>query len=355
MKDVDFYLTYAHSARNRSMYISTLIAATAGGLAELLGARLEYAVIVCFVAAVGSEVLAANRYRRPPAHKQQRSIIFSSRRREVIQTLSSAAALLIVTLLRIPRLEAAVIERKLIQATSGPPPYDRANVLIRSVLENNIRLSPRGMEIVKKQLSPNLVPTDPTQPAPDHESIPANLTYADLEGYNIYNATGVKLRLPIKRVVVLGGFYRVDATLYVPWGSTVGQSRTQSGLRADNFLPNAPAIFSFAGDVDRDAFVAHLTGALGSGLPPSFIERDNSSSKLAVFDVTVSNLKQTLDGIIWAEVLFDHCFITYNGGPVLLKNVTFKDCQFSARNIFAQSVVETIRNYENNPVTLTFP
>lgn len=98
-----------------------------------------------------------------------------------------------------------------------------------------------------------------------------------------------------------------------------------------------------------------MSALLGSGVPPNFIQRDNSSSKLAVFEVTVSNLKQALDGIIWAEVIFDHCEITYNGAPILLKNVSFKDCHFSAGNVLAQSVIETIRSYGDHPITLTFP
>src|SRR5579864_404943 len=147
MKDVDFYLTYAHSSRHRAMYISVLVGASAGATAEIAGASLEHAVIACVVGSAISEVLAATLYAKP-SHKEERAIVASPQRRALIPALVAAAVMFVLSLLKIPRLEAAAIERKLIQATEGPPPYHKANAIIRTVLDNNIRLSAKGLEIV---------------------------------------------------------------------------------------------------------------------------------------------------------------------------------------------------------------
>jgi hypothetical protein len=52
----------------------------------------------------------------------------------------------------------------------------------------------------------------------------------------------------------------------------------------------------------------------------------DTDSHVIVRDSTVENLDQTLDGITWINVQFDHSMIKLNGGPFTLVNVAFKDC-----------------------------
>jgi hypothetical protein len=52
----------------------------------------------------------------------------------------------------------------------------------------------------------------------------------------------------------------------------------------------------------------------------------DSNSKVIVRNSIVENLDQTLDGITWINVQFQHSMVKVKGGPVTLINVSFKDC-----------------------------
>lgn len=271
--------------------------------------------------------------------------------------LQAASFIAFVLSLRLPHVEAAVVERKLIEATAGPPPYDKANELIRSAIHHNVSVSLKSIEVAKRQVARNLT----AESVPRQEEDSANSTFAQLDAYAIYRMTGVKLSIPLPRVVVLSGIYAINETIDVNWGPLIGLDRARSGIRAVDFKKTkGSAIFSYEGQGERDAYVAHMTvSSTTSGNPvvppPAFIHRDNSSSKLAVFDVTVSDLWQALDGIIWVDVAFDRCHIAYGGGPVLMKEVTFNDCEFASENNAASAVLEQIRLQSPKPITLTIP
>jgi hypothetical protein len=49
-------------------------------------------------------------------------------------------------------------------------------------------------------------------------------------------------------------------------------------------------------------------------------------SKVVIRNGTVENIDQTLDGIVWENVQFQHSMIKLRGGPFTLVNVSFKDC-----------------------------
>ena len=52
----------------------------------------------------------------------------------------------------------------------------------------------------------------------------------------------------------------------------------------------------------------------------------DANSKVIVRNSNVENLDQTLDGITWINVQFQHSMIRVKGGQVTLINVSFKDC-----------------------------
>jgi hypothetical protein len=68
-----------------------------------------------------------------------------------------------------------------------------------------------------------------------------------------------------------------------------------------------------------------MPGASEVFLPPS--SRD-MSDEVKVSGLTISGAAQTLDGIIWKDVTFVGTRVRYERGPVSLKNVRFKKCNF---------------------------
>jgi hypothetical protein len=365
MSNLDYYLLEDHAARRRTTLVGAAVGAALGIVLQGLGLSLNVTALVCFAAAGVVEITGVITYRQV-IRKARTPAPVMSFRRELLQGALSAAAILILALLRIPRLEAAIWERKLIQATAGLPPYDKANEIVQSAIESDVAIGLKSVDTARLQIFPHLTAANPPvgpPPAvtlsPAQEKGSANFTSVQLDVYTIYRLTGVKLN-PLLRALILSGIYSVDATLHVNWGPIIGLSRAHSGLREVDFKNTyGNSVFQYEGGEDRDAYVAHLTAAsVRSGspvTPPAFIQRDNSSSRLAVFDVSLSDLAQTLDDIIWADVTFDRCYITYRGGPLQIKDVTFRNCDFIADNESAQAVLEQIKLQGEKPVTIWHP
>jgi len=353
MTKLDYYLTQDHAARQRTMLISVSVGALAGMLAELLGAAFNVAVVVCVLTVGGLEIIRAVSYAPPVRKIIQSSADFQETRRYLLGLVYSAVGCLAVAFWASPRVE-AMVERKLREATAGDPPYDKANKLIKSALQNDIRINSATVEIVRRKVAG----THSRVTGDVQASV--NLTLAQLDAYQIYVLTGIKLNV-VPRAVFLSAYtYSVNDTIRVNWGPNIGEDRSRATINAVDFnRAQSPAIFSYEGGGSRDAFVSHLTATStmsgGAFVPPAFIQRDSSPSKLAVFDVTVLNLSQALDDIIWVNVTFDRCRINYQGGRLQLKWVTFKDCQFNSENESARAILDRIRQQGTNSMTWGIP
>jgi hypothetical protein len=119
MNNIDFYLTHAHSARRRIMYMSVATGAFIGGVAQFLEVPFNHAVIACVAATGLVEIIGAFRYVEPD-RKGQRAVAVLPVRRDLIRAAFSAAAMLLLSLLRIPHMGELVFERKLQQASGDP-------------------------------------------------------------------------------------------------------------------------------------------------------------------------------------------------------------------------------------------
>jgi len=82
-----------------------------------------------------------------------------------------------------------------------------------------------------------------------------------------------------------------------------------------------------------------------------------SSSSVVVRNATVENLDQTLDGITWINVEFQHSMIRVNSGPFALVNATFKDCDFRWLPLGGQAgmeLLDRINKANGKPVTFAY-
>jgi hypothetical protein len=66
---------------------------------------------------------------------------------------------------------------------------------------------------------------------------------------------------------------------------------------------------------------------------------DVGTGSAVVAETTIVNSGQTLDRIYWIRTIFENARIRYNGGPLFLAGVTFKNCRFD----FAPSVSVEVR------------
>jgi hypothetical protein len=70
----------------------------------------------------------------------------------------------------------------------------------------------------------------------------------------------------------------------------------------------------------------------GSGESPViFPMGDLSTASRLVNGVTLIGCPVLLDGITWRNVVFINSRVSYNGGAVILENVTFVNCTFDAK------------------------
>jgi hypothetical protein len=83
---------------------------------------------------------------------------------------------------------------------------------------------------------------------------------------------------------------------------------------------------------------------------------EDSRSRVTVRNSTIENLDQTLDGITWVNVQFDHSMIRIGGGSFTLVNVSFRDCDL--RWLFLGPVAvelrEKITRANGQPITFAF-
>ncbi len=83
----------------------------------------------------------------------------------------------------------------------------------------------------------------------------------------------------------------------------------------------------------------------------------DSKSIVVVRNGTITNLDQTLDGITWVNVQFQHSRIRLNGGPITLVNVSFdKDCELLWLMLgqVGFELKEKITKANGQPITFAF-
>lgn len=358
--DLDYYLTQDHAARQRTMLFSVFAGAVAGATAQLAGVSTSGSFEMCILAVAAIEVGRALSYRTASQGKRPRTAVVLPLRRYAVRGAFSAFVVFILALLKIPHIEAAVIDRKLREMTEEDPlPFEKVDALIKLAIQNSIPIPEKSIAAAKHQALRAAV-SNTKEPS----TSPASVTLAHLEAYTLYEVAAVSLRLAIV-VFLPAKTYVIHGPIYSKYSnSSLGESRDGVVLQiefksTDVFFKHTnelPVVFNYP-DMGSDVLIARMT-ARGQSLDladaPEFVRKAavDKSYKLAVLDLNISGLRQTLDGLIWTDVLFDRCFITYQGGPIYLDRVTFRDCDFSASTEASTKVLDYVKSQRGRPVTL---
>lgn len=349
MTDLDYYLTEDHAARTRTMLISIAAGVGCAGLAATVwGLPDKTVAFICGAVTIGTEITRALTYTRKYTSNYSESPLLL--RRYLIRL-----AVSLPVFLAVPALQAGFVDRKLLKAIQEGPPYNKAKRLLIFGLRNGIAVHITTLDITQETVSQAYMSL------PEKEREEAGATLAQILVYELYVKTNVRLAVGIGVVFIPGdqsggGTFRIENSVRSPYVAMVGQDKNHAGLEVDfDNTPKTPAVLIYSNTVGGgphpDAILADLSvkRPLERNLAnaPAFVLTEASHQKVAIMDVVVSNLSQALDTIIWVDVTFDRCRISYDGGPLLLKNVIFNDCEFES-----SPVLDKIRSHGGNPVTL---
>jgi hypothetical protein len=344
MTDMDYYLTCDHAARTRSMVISIAVGVACAAVATFLELPDKMVAFICGAVTIGTEIISATAYtRRYPSKSSESPFLI----RRYLLRLAVSLPLFVVA----PVVQAGIVDRKLLKAMQEGPPYNKAKRLLIFGLRNGIVVHVATLDVTRQTV------TQAYLSLPDEEREKTGTTLAQILAYELYIQTQIKLTVGIVAVFIPRGSFLIGNSLKMQYVTTVGEDKNRADIMvAFDKTPQNPAVLVYEkrADPPLDAILAHLSVKRpGWSLDnaPALVLMEADHQKVAVMDVLVSNLSQTLDSIIWADVVFDHCRILYHGGPLLLKNVLFNDCEFedSAHN----AVLDKIRRYDGSPVTLT--
>ena len=370
MTNLDYYLTCDHVARRNTTLISIVAGICVGTLLEASGATFKVAAISCILVIAAVEMARARLYTKPFEEESRALDLSSPTRRSFLLVPVSAALFIFFALIPTPRIEAAVLERRLRKLTGEVPlPFEKVDALINLAIQNNIHISEKTIAAAKHQVLRVAAKESSygNVTLPNAAPNAASATLGNLEAYTVHEVAAVSLRLS-GVVLLAASTYVLHGPIYAPSSvSQVGESREGVVLDVEfqptdvpfNRMKTIPAVINYLPPkMESDALIARQT-AIGRSVTlsdaPEFVHNaaEDQSHKLVVLQVTISSLRQTLDGLIWIGVVFDHCFITYQGGPIQLDGVTFRACEFSPPSSQAESkALDYIKSQEGNPVTL---
>ena len=334
-----------------------MLSIAAGVSAAAAGAyfndSLKIAGIVCVVAVAAVEVSRAWRYKQPSAKKSVAIDVPLLSRRSLVFLPASAVLFFVLALVPIPTVEAAILDRKLKQAAKeGRPPYSEVKKLLLFALSNGIVVHSTTLDTTRRTITAAYLAL------PEKEQRETGVTLAQIAAYDVYARTHVALSVPVSAVLLTSvkGYY-IGESLQTQYQNMIGLGEYRTGLIAGfDYAPEAPAVLIYRSEQVRDAIAGYffakrpLQRSLANAPAFALIEAGTDHGKVAVIDVVVSNLSQTLDAIVWVNVIFDHCHISYHGGQLLLKDVIFKECEFEGGD-----VLNRISRFGENPVTLNVP
>src|SRR6266851_358051 len=350
--NLDYYLTQDHAARGLTMAYAIVAGTLVGAGTQLASFSSHESLGLCVSTVAFIQLVRALRCGKG-SQRGSRTTIVLPVRRYLLRAAFLSIGIFILAILRIPRIEAAAADRRLREMTSEDPlPFEKVDALINFAIQNRIPIRSDSITAAQvKVLAAAKATSGPTV------SPPASTTFARLEAYALYNVADVRLQL--SGAIILRA---EPATFYAPVFarsmSMLGLSRTESiiDVKFKRTAAMAAAINYNDAAMGSDALVARMTVTgqeLALSDAPEFILKQPEAEphKVVVLGVTVSNLRQTLDRLVWIDVLFDKCLIVYGGGPIHLEAVRFRDCEFSADEVSGE-IFDYIGSRKGQPVTL---
>jgi hypothetical protein len=290
--NLDYYLTQAHSTRGRTMLLSVVAGAAVGMFSEWLNTPRVTSVSLCVLVIGAIEIGRAWRYVQPTEKKKRVDAdLPSTIRRTLILTPVALLLFFVVAFLPVPRLEAAIIERKL--KKNAEHPYnpqsmkETSHTLIHAEVEN-INLRPTVVESAGKKFLN----------AADGNPSAWNTTVQFLNYKSFLN---VSLTIESKNVLPVGTHLETRYNLRWPKGTTQARFSVSGAVPRDQ-----AAQFAVMGLVDPDASIP-----IGNDW---IIATDGAI---------------TLDNMLMKKVIFRNVQIFYEGGPLIMHGVYFLSCTFN--------------------------
>jgi hypothetical protein len=308
MKNLDYYLTIDHAARTRTMVLSVAGGAMAGMFSESIGAAQIVAVVICFVVVGVLEIGGLWRYKRPVEKRLHRSTtVHSPARRSLILLPVSAVFFLVFALAPTSRVEAAVIEDRLKRNARNP--YDPENAkdterIIENAGAEKIKISPAVLASVGQRF----IQSAPSNPSARDAAVAIG---------NYRTLLTVDPRPELKRS-------------YVPY--------YQAKNRNPDSWPNVLAVGEAPADQSAIYNKIGRYPVQGSAVGPAFF--------------TAEGDEEALDGMHFKNVVFRNVRIVYLGGPTILENVYFVNCEFGVSRInptYTPNFFELLRQVLKSP------
>ncbi len=333
------------------MVFSVVAGALAGAIAQLAKATGDAALGVCLLVVAVIELAGAFSYGRVRKDNRQATAVLPMRR-YLMRAAVPAIGIFVLGLVRIPNIEGAVVNRRLREMTGEDPfPFEKVDELVNFAILNRIPIPEKSITAAQHRALASARPTQsPFVPSP------ASSTFARLEAYKLYKVTDVRLHLSAA-ILLPDRVLQLHAPVFERSTSVLGESRSTSIVDVKfKRTEMMPAALNFTPGMQFDALVARL-GARGEGLSPvdtpQFIRRapETSAFNVVALELNISMLRQTLDGFIWIDVVFDRCLIAYQGGAIHLQGVSFLNCEFSASDQDGEKLIDYIKSSGSAPVT----
>ena len=295
MTSLDYYLTYDHAARSKTMLVSVVSGAAAGMVSEWMGSSFKLAATICILLIGAIEITRAWRYVQPPEKKKLAMDVPLLTRRSLVFLPVSAVLFLVFALLPTPVIEAAVITRRLKDTADNPTDprsiKEAKQILVRAE-NSNIKLHPKVVENAGKKFL-DAATSDPS-------AWTAALVFLDYRSY---------LNEPPP---LLSAYY------------PVGTTDNPDHVEVFHILVRFPAgekqaefTTSFA---RTNIAVSARMDEIGSPEPQT--AEKGPASLLAVGGAFI------LGGMYLRHVVLYDVEIHYDGGSLILDDVTFIHCRF---------------------------
>jgi hypothetical protein len=297
MTNLDYYLTCDHDARARTTLLSVIVGIAASAVAAQFDVPPRTVGIVCVMAVGIVEVARAQRYVQPRERKRITVDSPSAIRRSLILAPVSVLIFVAVSLLPIPRIEAAIIERKLKENADDP------------LNQQNIRDTTRALihaETGKIKLQPSVV-----------EHTGRRFIEASVENPHAWETAQQYLDY---RSFLNASFVPSPSKLTV-WKD----SRYQANV---NIKPNPVPSEHLPVRAFSVFFAGGYVSPQNSARLESFGNPQSESSGIGVFVIDGGADIVGLDGTYMKNVIIRNSEVEYDGGPVSLENVSFVNCKF---------------------------
>jgi hypothetical protein len=323
-REIDHYFNRDHAARSKHFLITTGISAFAFAFCNFVERFSEpWSFIVAAVLVITTSVVCLAAYRPGKsfaARKLQRAPTLTSEpqinelRRSLALGIPAFAASALIFVLA-PRTTEAEEFNKRAQRLLEDGDISAAKKIVNAAAECGI------------PLNPNVVIANST---PYGEPIP---TRDRLAIVRLSNGETIRIWLPV--IYVPKGTYKMSRGIDALWGSIVG-----AGQENTSFHILSGALFNYSGQMLSEALISDLKAFSEKETRAGFLSTKSESSRIAVSNVILDNLRQDLDRVIWIDVVFRGCAVQCAGDWFTLFNVKFIDCQFE----FTEGIPETIKS-----------